>query len=395
MRALLRIDCDSRQARSIEAASRAISADWPAGGEQPCSLALVLATAAHGALDCGALRAAGEALGARAVAAAHVGGWIAGGEERAGLPGVAMLALGGDAQAALVDDARGRENEVGEELAAALGPFDAAGLDLVLLLADAHDLDARALARGLAACAPARVLGLGVEGPGGGAAEAMVGAERARGGVLGVRIRCGERPSFELAPSVRLREPLRVGRARGNWIDELDGVAALEELRDAAGALWDDERRMLRNVLVARADEGARGAGALPSAALARSVVGVDRSAGAIALAEPAREGECVAFATRDARTALEALSGAASRIRARADACAVAAGGLGLALSCPRRGAELFGESGIEAAYLARAFGSLPWLGLVGSYQLAPLHSSLMTSTGVLALLPSPREPW
>ena len=46
---------------------------------------------------------------------------------------------------------------------------------------------------------------------------------------------------------------------------------------------------------------------------------------------------------------------------------------GLGLAASCRVRGEELFGHAGIESGYLALAFDPIPWLGLVGSYQIVP----------------------
>ncbi|MEZ4214870.1 MAG: FIST C-terminal domain-containing protein [Myxococcota bacterium] len=432
MHALVEVDGSPRPEQAIERAAERLAgqlagspADGPAGarpsGAAPgCDLALLFATSSHGALERDAAEALGRALGAREVAAAQVGGLLAPGHERVGLPGVGIVALRGGSRVHAVDDARGREAEVGEELAHALGPFDAAGRDALLVVACAGELDARALVRGLAACAPARVLGAGVEGPGGGAATIVANGERVRGGVLGVRVRGGAPPAVELAPGVRLGPPLRVGRASGHWVHELEGASALEELRDAAGALWDDERRALRSVLVALppppcadaacASHAAQAGSALeaaPHPAHVRAIVGIDAAAGAIALPEPVREGSLLAFAHRDALAARDALSAAAERLR---EAPRAAPAALGLALSCARRGTALFGEDGLEAAYLARAFGAAPWLGLVGAWQVGPapcggagpaaaaLHPSLMTHTGVLAALggaePDPLQP-
>jgi len=161
---------------------------------------------------------------------------------------------------------------------------------------------------------------------------------------------------------------------------ELDGVAALDEFRDAAGVLWDDERRALASVLVALPASPA----GPPDAAIVRDVVGIDREEGAIALSEPLEPGARMAFARRDPVAAREALTVVGERLSPQ-----TAGPGLGLAVSCASRGESFFGHEGVESAYLSRAFDPDVWLGLVGRYQIGTLScgaSGLLTQSAALA---------
>jgi small ligand-binding sensory domain FIST len=344
-------------------------------------LAIAFVSTAHGPLGAELCQRTRDLAGARTSAAVHVEGLLSETGERGATPVVAVLALGVAAfDLHSFDHARGREHELGEELVANLEPIVAN--DLVLVVADAHELDSRPLAAGLAQCAPAAVLGIGVEGPARGAAAHAIDGEVSTGGAFGLRLRAPRELRCALAPGAALRETRTVSRARGNWIFELDGVAALEEFRDAAGALWRDERRAMRSVLVALPDQP----GGEPDPALVRGVVGIDPEQGAIALAESVESGERVAFARCDPLAAREALASAAERFASLA-----ARSGIGLAASCRTRGEELFGQSGIESGYLAQAFRPGPWLGLVGSYQLAGTPgsaSNLLTHTAALVRL-------
>ena len=346
-------------------------------------LAIAFVSTAHGPIGAELCQRTRDLAGARASSAVHVEGLLSEAGERGATPVAAVLALGGgDAAFDLhsFDHARGREHELGEELVANFAPLVAN--DLLLVVADAHELDSRPLAAGLAQCAPAAVLGIGVEGPARGAAAHAIDGEVFDGGALALRLRAPSELHCALAPGAALRETRTVSRARGNWIFELDGVSALEEFRDAAGALWQDERRAMRSVLIALPDRP----GGDPDPALVRGVVGIDPEQGAIALAEHVESGERVAFARCDPLAAREALAGAAESFAGLADRS-----GIGLAASCRARGEELFGQPGIESGYLAQAFRPGPWLGLVGSYQLAGTPgsaSNLLTHTAALVRL-------
>jgi small ligand-binding sensory domain FIST len=377
MWAAVAVDESLDPARAIERAGDAARA----GLDGETQLAIAFVSTAHG---CGAapLRTSGLA-GAGAAVAVHVEGVMSEAGERVATPAVAVLAIGG-AEGGFdlhtFDHGRGRERELGEEL---VETFAELGRDdLVLVIADAHGLDPRSLAAGLSCCAPASVLGVGVAGPAGGAAAHSIDGESFEGGALAIRLRAPSALRCALAPATSICATRTVTSARGNWIVELDGASALEEFRDAAGALWDDERRAMRSVLVALPECP----GAEPEPALVRGVVGIDEEQGAIALAEPVEIGQRLSFARRDALTAREALAAAAQRLEPLADR-----GGIGLAASCRARGEELFGHAGIESGYLSHAFRPAPWLGLIGSYQIAGTHTSaseLLTHTAALVRL-------
>ena len=344
-----------------------------------CDLALVFVSTAHGALDLASAADLGARLGARRTAVAQVEGLLAEDVEWVNRPALAALALSGDIAAHSVDHVRGREAEVGDELAASLGPLGPN--DLVLAIADAHDFDAQAFAGGMRSCAPASVLGVGVEGAGGFHATHALDGEITTGGVLGLRLRATQTLKCAIAPGVQLREVRRVDEARGNWLHALSGASALEEFRDAAGVLWNDEHRARRSVFVALPDGDDSGE---PHAALARAVVGIDEEAGAIALADSVVPGSRIAFALRDGDAARGALSSAARSL----GGIAPRGTGVGFAASCPSRGAALFGHPGMEAAYLASAFGFAAWVGLLGSFQVGGTPgspASLLTGAGAL----------
>ena len=159
MHAAVGVSHSSDLTRAIEEAS-AIARAGLAGEAE---LALTFVSTAHGRIDAGVGRIAPQQLGADRSATAHVEGLLCPEGEHTGTPVVAVIGLAGtEFELYSFDHARGREGELGEELAATFEPLG--GDDLVLVVADAQELDARPLAAGLAACAPAAVLGVGVEG---------------------------------------------------------------------------------------------------------------------------------------------------------------------------------------------------------------------------------------
>ena len=113
--------------------------------------------------------------------------------------------------------------------------------------------------------------------------------------------------------------------------------------------------------------------------------MGFDEERGAISLPETLTSGDRVAFVLRDQSAAREQLSAMFVELGQPAP-------DLGLYFSC--RGAG-FGERGLEAGYLERAYPASAIAGMQGAFQIGPAspkdrggREELLTYTGVLALI-------
>jgi small ligand-binding sensory domain FIST len=188
---------------------------------------------------------------------------------------------------------------------------------------------------------------------------------------IGVTQAC--RPTTEL---------LRVTRTQGHWILGLDGRPALDVYREVArGPLAEDLRRAAAFLLVAIPRDEADPL--RPGGYVVRHVVGFAEDARAFATPDVVKPGDQIALATREPEAAREDL-------KAMLEHLGAAAPGLGLYFDCCARGSEFFGVPGLEAAYLDRAFGAAPLVGMFGSCEIGPIGASseLLTYTGVLALI-------
>jgi small ligand-binding sensory domain FIST len=278
-----------------------------------------------------------------------------------------------------LDHLRGHEAELGEQIEAELGPL--CERDLLLVSCDAHDVEPSALAAGLGACAPAAVLGLGVEGCGGARAAHFAGSEIRTEGALAVRLRAPLAVAVCIAAGTRPLASRSVTLARGHWVISIDGRPALDAFREAAGALSEDPRRASRSVF-------AYVEGALSGSSCAGAVVGFDEAEGTIGLSLAVSTGDRIVFAQRDPLAARSALAAAAGELAAAAPP---APGQLGLATTSRTRGPALFGQPGIESGYLSSGFPAADWLGLVGSFQIVAspqLPPRLLNLSSVLARL-------
>lgn len=139
-------------------------------------------------------------------------------------------------------------------------------------------------------------------------------------------------------------EPMIVTRAQGNVLLELAGRPALTRLEEIAAAADEDERaRLAAGLHVGIAVDEHRetfGRGDF----LIRNLIGVDREAGALAVAERVTVGTTVQFQVRDAHAANEDLQ--ALLALASADGPADGA----LVFTCNGRGMRLFGEPDHDA---------------------------------------------
>jgi small ligand-binding sensory domain FIST len=176
--------------------------------------------------------------------------------------------------------------------------------------------------------------------------------------------------------------PLRVTRASGPWLLELDGRPALDVYREVAREpLADDLRRAAAFLLVALPCDAT--ASLDPGRYLVRHVAGFAPERGAIAVPTLLSVGDQIALARREPETAREDLLDMLGRLDGEPPA-------FGLYFDCCARGTSFFGVSGLEAGYLERAFGPAPIAGMFGSCEIGPIADrvELLTYTGVLALV-------
>ena len=343
---------------------------------------LVFATPEHADAAPELVAEATGILGTRNLAGACVHGLVMPGLAAETGPAVAVAALAGiEARAFLLDDLAGSEEHAGEEITALLpgGPTER---DLVVVLPDPDVLGGGAFLDGLRrALGPACVVGAGAVEAAGGAALVWTGESVAAGAVAGLALRAASPPRIGVAQScLPATDLLRVTRARGHWIQELDGRPALEVFREVArDPLAVDLRRAARFVMAALPGEDRLE----PGSYAVRNIVGFDTEQEAFAVAERLAPGDALALAVREPEAA-------------RADLKRVVAGlaqpgpALALYFDCLARGAALFGHDGLEAGYLAAGLDPAPMLGVMGSLEIGPVagRPELLTYTGVLALL-------
>jgi len=192
-----------------------------------------------------------------------------------------------------------------------------------------------------------------------------------------------------------ITETLRVTRAEGHWILELDGRPALDVYREVARQpLAADLRRAADRLVVAlprpRSPEERRAQPGEPAGYVARNLAGFAPERRAFALVEELRPGACIRLALRDADLAREDLKRALDGMRSGEQPDCGQGAALGLYLSCSGRGRGLFRHAGLETAYVAQALEPAPVGGMFGAFQFGPVAGSteLLTYAGVLALL-------
>lgn len=351
------------------------------GGGGPATLALVVASAAHGTSLSKVASRACDALGSRVVVGGSVEGIVAPGVEVSSYPAVMVLALAGfDAEPFLVRDLHAASGRAGEEIAARIGG-DLAPEDLIVVIPDSLGLNAARLAAGLAEhLRPATVLGSAAAPTPRGSCVLWQGREISSEGVAGFVAR-GLSPRLAIAHAGRAVTPLlQVTRARGSWVLGLDGRPALDVYLEAARdvgleAAMEGPAGLLVGL------SGQNGSGDL----LVRNVVGFDRGRGAFSVPEPMTSGARLAFVRLDAAAARSGFEAQLEGLRDPAPA-------FGLYFNCRARGAPLFGEAGVEASFLANAFADNPIAGLIGPFQLAPPRPGedpvVLTYAGALALV-------
>jgi small ligand-binding sensory domain FIST len=242
--------------------------------------------------------------------------------------------------------------------------------DLVVLFGDPFTFDAGRVLNAFNTHAPGVPLvgGMASAGPRPYANALVLNDWVAREGGVAIALKGALRVDVVVSQGCRpIGPPLRVTRADGNMILELDGQPALERAEQVLRELPEREREVLRDGLYvgrpARGDASGRGD------YLIRNLLGADRDRGALAVADLVAENEHVRLHVRDAGTAIEDLELllAPQEFDARAEGA--------LLFSCNGRGKEFFGRPDRDIATLQGALrGPVPTAGFFCAGEFGPV---------------------
>ncbi|BAZ33278.1 hypothetical protein NIES4074_57880 [Cylindrospermum sp. NIES-4074] len=170
-------------------------------------------------------------------------------------------------------------------------------------------------------------------------------------------------------------EPLQVTKADRNIILELDEQVPLVLLRDLISSLSEQERILAQHSLFV----GVAMDGFKPSLQqgdfLIRSILGVDPSAGAIAIGDRVRPGQRLQFHLRDAQASAEDLELLLKLYQNQhtTEPSAVAA----LMFTCLGRGEGLYGKPNFDSELFQRYLSNIPVGGFFCSGEIGPVSGS------------------
>ncbi len=162
-----------------------------------------------------------------------------------------------------------------------------------------------------------------------------------------------------------------------NVIIGLDGKPALEVFKGDIGELLArDMNRALGYVHAALMIEGAD-----TGDYLVRDLMGVDQGRGWMHIGAHVRPGDRVMFVRRDPQSARQDMTDMLTKLKARLPGEPRG----GVYFSCVARGANMFGELGVEMDILRRTLGEVPILGFYAGGEIS--NDRLYGYTGVVAL--------
>ncbi len=191
-------------------------------------------------------------------------------------------------------------------------------------------------------------------------------------------------PTIRTAHSCRLlHEPMRVTRADGAMIQEVDGQPALAVL-ERLGAELVGQPLVFTVLAHPNADE--------PSGyeLLVRGIQGIDPDAQSLLISQEIQPDMLLTFAVRDPAAARDDIG---RTCRQATRAMAGAAPRFGLYFNCSGRGRALHEAPNVDTRILREQFGSTPLAGLQSAFEIGPFDRApaLQLYTAILAVFGSP----
>lgn len=383
------IAAGSGLAASPSPESAALDACLEAVGRSGCDradVALVFATGE--ALDRAheLLHVVRRVTGARAVVGCSGTGVLTERGEVEGRAAVAVLTLAGEglvATPALVETQGEIGGAAGSDLAERIAATVAEG-GCLLVLPDPSGLEPRAMLGALA-----DTLGflpvVGAVAAGTPFFE-LVNTDAACGALAGLAL-SGVAPVIGVAQGcMPIGAPYVITRAEDNVVHEIGSRAAVEILAEAIRSLENPEERIRRAGIFAGLAIDPAKSPLERGDFLVRNLLGVDRSSGAVALAEPVRVGQTIQFQIRDARASREDLE---SMLDVVVQRLAGRPPRFGCYFNCAGRGAGLFGVPDHDVTLIRERLGDFPLVGFFGNGEFAPIgrQNYFHTYTGALAV--------
>jgi small ligand-binding sensory domain FIST len=182
--------------------------------------------------------------------------------------------------------------------------------------------------------------------------------------------------------------PFVITRCENNIIMELDNKPAYEVLkRHVPKTILEHPHDLIRTIFVGFSPNPG-GSKIVGGDYLIRNIMGINPESGIIAVAENVRDGQTIIFAIRNPQMAREDLKQMLERMKPSPDSAKSFK--FGLFFNCCARGSSLYGQNGIDTAYLSHYLEGVPIIGFFGNSEFASLHGKnhLFTYTGVLVLI-------
>lgn len=244
--------------------------------------------------------------------------------------------------------------------------------DIFLVLADPFSFPVDDFLQQLAEECPLRVFGgMASGGRGPGESRLLYGGRAVADGAVGLLLRGPVGVRGVVSQGCRpIGQPLVVTKARDNVILELGGRSPLARLQELWQSLGAEDRRLLQQGLhlgrVMNEYQGRFDRGDF----LVRNVLGLDRTSGALAVADRLRVGQTVQFHVRDAVSADEDLHALLQRDLATHERRPSGA----LLFTCNGRGTRLFEEPHHDARAIRTEAGAIPLAGFFAQGEIGPI---------------------
>ena len=382
----------SQAQATAEAVKEASGQALASAGVARADLAMMFFTSDHAARPRDLASSLITSVGTNCVVGCSGAGVLTGEGEIEGSGGVAVLVVAADeivGRPFIFEPLRGNEENLGNSFGDFLAKSDDEN-SLMILLPDTYNGNPQPLLSAMASKAGFHpVVGAGTTENGTTGETFQLCADKVASNSIAGAYLSGD---FDLHIDITqgcqpISAPMTITKAEGNLIYEIDDRPAIEVFAKLLkGPLAKDLRRALMILFVglpSNREENNVAAGKY----LVRNIVGLDGEKGILGVADYVSEGESMIFAMRDGQRAREDLDQMLCRQIEKLNGRKP---GFGLYFNCCARGNSLYGIPGIDSAYIRRALGDFPLIGMFGGYELAPLGRAnhLFAYTGVLALL-------